>query len=102
MILKGDVPSASKPPGGCRFHTRRFYVFDRCRAEEPALRPIEAGQFAACHLHDLPAAQNPMAGDAGALPGEPAQGDIGSGRRGCLNGIVRPADRVPWRAPVCF
>jgi hypothetical protein len=25
------------------------------------LRPIEAGQFAACHLHDLPAAQNPMA-----------------------------------------
>jgi peptide/nickel transport system ATP-binding protein len=77
MILKGDVPSASKPPGGCRFHTRCFYVFDRCRAEEPALRPIEAGQFAACHLHDLPAAQNPTAGDAGVLPGEPTRGDIG-------------------------
>ena len=52
-------------------------MFDRCRAEEPALRPTEAGQFAACHLHDLPAVQNPMAGDAGVLPGEPARGDIG-------------------------
>ena len=37
IILKGDVPSASKPPSGCRFHTRCPYVFDRCRAEEPAL-----------------------------------------------------------------
>jgi hypothetical protein len=55
------------------FHTRCPYVFDRCRAEEPPLRPIEAGQFAACHLHDLPAAQNPMA----ETPYCPAQGDIG-------------------------
>jgi len=52
-------------------------VFDRCRTEEPALRPIEPGQFAACHLNDLPAAQNPMAADAGVLPGEPAHGDVG-------------------------
>jgi len=62
IILKGDVPSPSNPPSGCRFHTRCPYVFDRCRSEEPALRPIADGQFAACHLNDLPAAQNPMAG----------------------------------------
>jgi peptide/nickel transport system ATP-binding protein len=56
IILKGDVPSPSNPPSGCRFHTRCPYVFDRCRSQEPALRPIADGQFAACHLNDLPAA----------------------------------------------
>jgi peptide/nickel transport system ATP-binding protein len=61
IILKGDVPSPINPPKGCRFHTRCPYAFDRCRSEEPALRPSETGHLAACHLHDLPAAQNPMA-----------------------------------------
>jgi len=61
IILKGDVPSPINPPKGCRFHTRCPYAFDRCRSEEPPLRPTEHGHFAACHLHDLPAAQNPMA-----------------------------------------
>jgi peptide/nickel transport system ATP-binding protein len=63
IILKGDVPSPSNPPGGCRFHTRCPYVFDRCRSVEPPLQQIAPGQFAACHLHDLPAAENPMAGE---------------------------------------
>jgi peptide/nickel transport system ATP-binding protein len=61
IILKGDVPSPINPPKGCRFHTRCPYAFDRCRSEEPPLRPSETGHLAACHLHDLPAAQNPMA-----------------------------------------
>ncbi|MBV8823629.1 MAG: ATP-binding cassette domain-containing protein [Hyphomicrobiales bacterium] len=60
IILKGDVPSPITPPKGCRFHTRCPYAFDRCRSEEPALRPTETGHLAACHLHDLPDAQNPM------------------------------------------
>jgi peptide/nickel transport system ATP-binding protein len=63
IILKGDVPSPSNPPGGCRFHTRCPYAFDRCRTVEPQLQQIAPGQFAACHLHDLPAAENPMAGE---------------------------------------
>jgi peptide/nickel transport system ATP-binding protein len=63
IILKGDVPSPSNPPGGCRFHTRCPYVFDRCRSVEPLLQQLAPGQFAACHLHDLPAAENPMAGE---------------------------------------
>jgi peptide/nickel transport system ATP-binding protein len=62
IILKGDVPSAANPPKGCRFHTRCPYAFERCRVEEPALKPIEPGHAAACHLHDLPAAENPLAG----------------------------------------
>jgi peptide/nickel transport system ATP-binding protein len=62
IVLKGDVPSPVNPPKGCRFHTRCPYVFDRCRTEEPQLRLTEPNHFAACHLHDLPDAQNPLAG----------------------------------------
>jgi peptide/nickel transport system ATP-binding protein len=61
IILKGDVPSPVNPPKGCRFHTRCPYAFDRCRVEEPPLRVLESGHSAACHLHDLSAAENPLA-----------------------------------------
>jgi peptide/nickel transport system ATP-binding protein len=66
IILTGDVPSPIRPPPGCRFHTRCPYAFDRCSKDEPQLRQTEDGHFAACHLHDLPAAQNPLAGARGA------------------------------------
>ena len=65
IILKGDVPSPINPPKGCRFHTRCPYAFDRCRVEEPALKAVptalDAGHVAACHLHDRPEAENPLA-----------------------------------------
>jgi peptide/nickel transport system ATP-binding protein len=61
VILEGDVPSPLDPPKGCRFHTRCRHVFARCRSEEPAFRKLGEGHSVACHLHDLPAAQNPMA-----------------------------------------
>jgi len=50
IILKGDVPSPVNPPAGCRFHTRCPLVFDRCRVEEPELRPTAGDQWVACHL----------------------------------------------------
>ena len=69
IILRGDVPSPINPPKGCRFHTRCPYAFDRCRTEEPELRPVAdavgAGHIAACHLHDRPVAENPLAGAKG-------------------------------------
>jgi peptide/nickel transport system ATP-binding protein/oligopeptide transport system ATP-binding protein len=52
IILAGDVPSPSKPPTGCRFHTRCPYVFDRCRVESPALREVAPGRLVACHLRE--------------------------------------------------
>ena len=56
MILTGDVPSPIHPPSGCRFHTRCPFAFDRCRTEEPVLRPVAEGQVSACHL-DAPGTQ---------------------------------------------
>jgi oligopeptide/dipeptide ABC transporter ATP-binding protein len=50
IILKGDVPSPSRPPPGCHFHTRCPYAEARCRSEAPALREVEGGHQVACHL----------------------------------------------------
>jgi peptide/nickel transport system ATP-binding protein len=60
ILLKGDVPSPINPPKGCRFHTRCPYAFDRCRSEEPILHKRGDQHIAACHLHELPEAENPM------------------------------------------
>jgi peptide/nickel transport system ATP-binding protein len=68
IILKGDVPSPIAPPPGCRFHTRCPYAFARCSVDEPELRPVANGQFAACHLHDLPAQENPLLKTGQGLP----------------------------------
>ena len=52
IILAGDVPSPVNPPTGCRFHTRCPYAFERCRVEEPVMREVNGGHFAACHLRE--------------------------------------------------
>ncbi len=48
--LEGDPPSPINPPPGCRFSARCPFAEARCRAEEPPLREIRAGQRIACHL----------------------------------------------------
>ena len=58
---QGRYSEPDRPAGGCRFHTRCPRAFDRCRVEEPVLRLLPDGPMVACHLHELPAAQNPMA-----------------------------------------
>jgi len=48
--LSGDVPSPINRPTGCPFHPRCPWAQDRCRIEEPQLREVVPGQFAACHF----------------------------------------------------
>ncbi|HOG48617.1 MAG TPA: ATP-binding cassette domain-containing protein [Anaerolineae bacterium] len=51
MILKGEVPSPSAPPSGCRFHTRCPTArFPLCSKEEPVLQAVAPGHQVACHL----------------------------------------------------
>ncbi len=50
QIPPGDMPSATAPPPGCRFHTRCPLAEARCRVEEPALRSIASGHTLACHV----------------------------------------------------
>ncbi len=54
--LEGDVADPSNPPTGCYFHPRCSYVHDRCKTEEPALRPVERNRrgegYVACHFAD--------------------------------------------------
>jgi peptide/nickel transport system ATP-binding protein len=52
IILKGDIPSPIDRPAGCHCHTRCPHAFDRCRRDEPALRPMPNGSLVACHLYD--------------------------------------------------
>jgi oligopeptide transport system ATP-binding protein len=53
VIVSGEVPSATNPPSGCRFHTRCPHAFARCRAEVPQLRDLGDGQAVACHLQEM-------------------------------------------------
>jgi peptide/nickel transport system ATP-binding protein len=50
IVLKGEIPSVVSPPPGCRFHTRCPNAQPRCRAEAPALRPLDDGRVVRCHF----------------------------------------------------
>jgi len=58
IVVQGEVPSALRPPPGCRFHTRCPHAVERCRSEDPPLADLGQGRAVACHLH--PAAAAPM------------------------------------------
>jgi oligopeptide/dipeptide ABC transporter ATP-binding protein len=46
--IKGELVTTEQVRG-CRFHSRCPAATDRCRAEEPQLRPLGEGHHAACH-----------------------------------------------------
>jgi peptide/nickel transport system ATP-binding protein len=55
--LQGEVPSAIRPPSGCRFRGRCPLATEVCAAEEPVMRPIGPDRFVACH-HPLTAGED--------------------------------------------
>jgi peptide/nickel transport system ATP-binding protein len=52
LPIKGEIPSASNVPQGCRFHPRCLYALPECLSIEPKDHQISNGHFAACHLLD--------------------------------------------------
>jgi oligopeptide transport system ATP-binding protein len=54
VIVSGEVPSALRPPPGCRFHTRCPSAMPVCRTQDPELSELSQGRAVACHLHVTP------------------------------------------------
>jgi len=55
--LTGEVPSALRPPSGCRFHPRCPHAMPVCQQEDPPLQPVAGSdRLVACHLRHLPTA----------------------------------------------
>ncbi len=50
ILLKGDIPSPTDIPPGCRFHTRCIYRFDPCDKIVPRTTDLGNGHFVDCHL----------------------------------------------------
>jgi peptide/nickel transport system ATP-binding protein len=67
-LMAGTVPEPSDRPAGCNFAPRCPHAVEDCRAEEPPLAPVGAGdRFAACIRTD----------DIGALSPDPETGSAG-------------------------
>jgi len=50
FTLEGEPPDPARPPSGCRFRTRCPRAQAICAETDPHLRPVAAGQSAACLL----------------------------------------------------
>jgi len=51
QIIAGEIPSALRPPPGCRFHTRCPQAMEICKSADPPLKQLDDGRAVACHLH---------------------------------------------------
>ncbi|MDR1637585.1 MAG: peptide ABC transporter substrate-binding protein, partial [Treponema sp.] len=52
QLLEGTIPSAIKPPPGCKFHTRCPHCAEICKTKTPLPRVISGEQYVCCHLYD--------------------------------------------------
>jgi oligopeptide/dipeptide ABC transporter ATP-binding protein len=50
IVLRGEIPSPTAPPPGCRFHTRCFLAQKVCEEVCPLLRESAPGRLTACHF----------------------------------------------------
>ena len=54
QIIVGEIPSALRPPPGCRFHTRCPKAMEVCKSVDPPMKDMADGRAVACHLHGSP------------------------------------------------
>ncbi len=50
ILLKGDIPSPTHVPPGCRFHPRCIYRFEPCDRIVPRTTDLGNGHYVDCHL----------------------------------------------------
>ncbi len=50
ILLKGDIPSPTQIPAGCRVHTRCLYRFEPCDKIVPKTTDLGKGHYVDCHL----------------------------------------------------
>ena len=54
MAIEGQPPILMAEPAACPFAPRCAHAFDRCRAENPARRPLTSSHDVACHWEAPP------------------------------------------------
>ena len=52
ILLEGSIPSAHKPPTGCKFHTRCPNCMECCKTQAPERYEVDDGHYVYCHLYD--------------------------------------------------
>ena len=52
ILLQGSIPSAHKPPTGCKFHTRCPKCMECCKTQAPERYEVDDGHYVYCHLYD--------------------------------------------------
>ena len=52
ILLEGRIPSAHKPPTGCKFHTRCPKCMECCKTQAPERYEVDDGHYVYCHLYD--------------------------------------------------
>lgn len=52
ILLEGSIPSAHKPPTGCKFHTRCPKCMECCKTQAPERYEVDDGHYIYCHLYD--------------------------------------------------